>query len=143
MVESKYVTFIGDICVAVNPFAPHPFARSKAWVQYNASKHPESKHYRFDDYIKCAPDDNGDRGEIKALEPHCWTVADQAYTTMQSTRPWKDQAVLICGESGAGKTECCKFVLDYLLAKKGSAVEKLTDKLIATNEPLECFGDAS
>jgi len=50
--------------------------------------------------------------------------------------------VLICGESGAGKTECCKFVLAYLIAKKESTVENIDGKLMATNDPLEAFGNA-
>lgn len=53
-----------------------------------------------------------------------------------------DQAVLICGESGAGKTECCKFVLNYLINKKESTVADLAEKLMDTNDPLEAFGNA-
>eukprot|EP01052_Picozoa_sp_SAG31_P015862 SAG31_NODE_1032_length_10231_cov_3.718417_2_plen_1552_part_00 len=138
MVQSKYVTFIGDICVAVNPFAPYPYAKSTAWVQYDKKNNPDVDHYKFESYLSAKPDVRSN----KDLQPHCWSVADLAYNTMQKTTPWKNQAVLICGESGAGKTECCKFVLNYLLAKKGSSVDGLQEKLIATNEPLEAFGNA-
>ena len=63
-------------------------------------------------------------------------------TSVRATGEGKNQAVLICGESGAGKTECCKFVLAYLIAKKESTVERLDEKLMATNDPLEAFGNA-
>ena len=62
-------------------------------------------------------------------------------TSVRATGEGKNQAVLICGESGAGKTECCKFVLAYLIAKKESTVERLDEKLMATNDPLEAFGN--
>ena len=66
-------------------------------------------------------------------------------TVVPSTRVWS--VLLVSSYFAApshvqGKTECCKFVLQYLMAKKGSSIENLTDKLIATNEPLECFGNA-
>ena len=47
-------------------------------------------------------------------------MAELAYAEL--TGESKDQAVLICGESGAGKTECCKFVLNYLISKRESTV---------------------
>jgi myosin heavy subunit len=76
----------------------------------------------------------------KKLQPHPWAVGDMAYREL--LEEGNNQAVLICGESGAGKTECCKFVLDFLVAKKESLVENLTEKLLATNDPLEAFGNA-
>jgi hypothetical protein len=120
-VKSYYSTFIGKICVAVNPFAPQ-----KAWVN----------SFDIKEYLAAKPDVIS----CKRLEPHSWTVADLAYTEMLRER--KNQAILICGESGAGKTECCKFVLQYLMHKKASTVENLSDKIMATNDPLEAFGNA-
>lgn len=135
-VESKYTAFIGNICIAVNPFAPWPYAGSTAWVQYDKKNNPDCKSYNMQHYIDAKPDVASNRD----LEPHCWSVADLAYVTLKKSG--KNQAVLICGESGAGKTECCKFVLNYLMDKEGSSIPNLTDKLISTNEPLECFGNA-
>jgi hypothetical protein len=120
-VTSYYCTFIGAICVATNPFAPQ-----KAW----------KNTFKIEDYLKSEVPvmDN------KKLQPHPWCVADMAYNEMLNEG--NNQAVLICGESGAGKTECCKFVLAYLIAKKETTVENLDDKLMATNDPLEAFGNA-
>jgi hypothetical protein len=76
----------------------------------------------------------------KKLQPHPWCVGDMSYRELLTEG--NNQAVLICGESGAGKTECCKFVLQFLIAKKESTVANLTEKLLATNDPLEAFGNA-
>ena len=120
-VKSYYCTFIGQICVATNPFAPQ-----KAWVNT----------FKIEDYLQSKEPVMLN----KKLQPHPWCVADMAYNEL--LHEGKNQAVLICGESGAGKTECCKFVLAYLIAKKESTVENLADKLMATNDPLEAFGNA-
>ena len=134
MIECKYTAFIGDICIAVNPFAPYPYAGSKAWVQYDANCKPDweydsgqCKSYNMQHYIDAKPDVRSN----PQLEPHCWSVADLAYTTLQKVG--KNQAVLICGESGAGKTECCKFVLTYLMAKKVRGQRTTTGRLCVQN----------
>jgi hypothetical protein len=121
-VTSRYCTFIGNICVATNPFAPQG-----AWVN----------SFRIEDYLGAQPSVLAHKDR---LQPHPWAVADMAYRELLDER--KNQAVLICGESGAGKTECSKFVLAYLIGKKESTVPNLAEKLMDTNEPLEAFGNA-
>ena len=121
-VVSFYCTNIGPICCAVNPFSP------AGGVWKNA--------YKQDEYVNSKlPVAENDK-----LQPHPWAVGDMAYREMLDEG--KNQAVLICGESGAGKTECCKFVLAFLIAKKESTVENLAEKLMDTNDPLEAFGNA-
>jgi len=121
-VQSLYSTFIGAICVAVNPFSPG----GGVW----------KNTFKFEDYVQSKEPVMLN----KKLEPHPWSVGDMAYRELLEER--NNQAVLICGESGAGKTECCKFVLAFLIAKKESTVERLDEKLMATNDPLEAFGNA-
>jgi myosin heavy subunit len=120
-VESHYCTFIGQICVATNPFAPQ-----KAW----------KNTFKIGDYLSSKEPVIVN----KRLQPHPWAVADMAYNEL--VEEGKNQAVLICGESGAGKTECCKMVLEYVTNKKESTIDGIIDKLMATNDPLEAFGNA-
>merc|ERR1711899_43429 len=59
----------------------------------------------------------------------------------------KNQAMLITGESGAGKTENTKKVISYLalVASSGKKSEKkvsLEDQIVATNPILESYGNA-
>ena len=52
------------------------------------------------------------RGKKKnEVPPHLYLVADQAYTCMMRDR--ENQSMLITGESGAGKTENTKKVIQY------------------------------
>jgi len=53
----------------------------------------------------------------------------------------KDQSVVICGESGAGKTESATYILNCLTFKSG-ALSTLNKQIIASSELLESFGNA-
>ena len=46
------------------------------------------------------------------MPPHLWAIAEGAYRNMLQNK--KDNAMLITGESGAGKTENTKKVITYL-----------------------------
>ena len=55
--------------------------------------------------------------KIGELQPHIFAIGDNAYTNMR--RYDQDQAIIISGESGAGKTESTKLILQYLAAISG------------------------
>merc|ERR1712089_61870 len=80
------------------------------------------------------------------VPPHLWAIAECAYRNMLQNK--KDNAMLITGESGAGKTENTKKVITYLAmvaaggGKKQEKKVSLEDQIVATNPILESYGNA-
>jgi myosin heavy subunit len=68
-----------------------------------------------------------------------FAIAAEAYKRLMDERV--NQAVIISGESGAGKTEATKTVLQYLseVAGSDSGVEQ---EILQSNPVLEAFGNA-
>ena len=60
--------------------------------------------------------------------PHIYWVADHAYHRMCSSNA--DQVLLISGESGAGKTETTKFIVEHLAHVCGKRVDNLHEKIV-------------
>ncbi|KAI6232049.1 hypothetical protein M3Y95_00445800 [Aphelenchoides besseyi] len=75
--------------------------------------------------------------------PHIFAIADCAYRSMLQER--EDQSILCTGESGAGKTENTKKVIQYLAhvasSNRGKTGE-LEQQLLQTNPVLEAFGNS-
>ena len=56
-----------------------------------------------------------------------------------------DQAVVISGESGAGKTESAKMVISYVVGRAsavGSSLDNIEERLLQSSPILEAFGNA-
>ncbi|AMD22178.1 HGL162Cp [Eremothecium sinecaudum] len=79
-------------------------------------------------------------------KPHIFAVAEQAYRNLLTQK--QDQSILVTGESGAGKTENTKKILQYLasitsdeklLLKNSESFER---KILQSNPILEAFGNA-
>ena len=90
------------------------------------------------------------------MEPHVFAIADRSYRQMMGEER-KSQAILISGESGAGKTESTKIVMLYLTTlgnlgtndgpddggADGEGAElSVMQKVLQSNPVLEAFGNA-
>lgn len=116
-------TYSGQILIAVNPHKPlkHLYG-SRMMAQYRGIP--------FGD-----------------LSPHTYAVAEAAYSAMMIDE--KRQAILISGESGAGKTESAKMVMQYLAHRSGSkfgdtigSATPIEQQILESNPLLEAFGNA-
>ena len=77
------------------------------------------------------------------MPPHIFAIAETAYSQLINYKT--NQAVIITGESGAGKTESAKFILQYIAAvSRGESdeVHRVKNVVLATNPLLEAFGNA-
>ncbi|XP_075265474.1 unconventional myosin-XV-like isoform X2 [Convolutriloba macropyga] len=76
--------------------------------------------------------------------PHLYAVANEAYINVCSKG--EDQVIIVSGESGAGKTESTKLILQYLtsvsLQGKLSKGKLISDRLLESSPLLESFGNA-
>lgn len=77
------------------------------------------------------------------VPPHVFAIAESAYYNMNAYQD--NQCVIISGESGAGKTEAAKRIMQYIANVSGgqsSEIQEVKDMVLATNPLLESFGNA-
>ena len=120
--QSKMIhTYSGLFVVVVNPYKRYPIYTHRVAKIYLGKRRNE-------------------------VPPHLWAIAETAYRGMLNNT--KNQAMLITGESGAGKTENTKKVITYLAmvatgaGKKSEKKVSLEDQIVATNPILESYGNA-
>lgn len=106
-------TNIGSILVSVNPYQLMPIYTPAVMEQY--------------------------RRQLPNLPPHPFNLADQCYRAIFDEK--RSQSILVSGESGAGKTEAVKVVLQYLTEVAGSS-SGVEQKILLANPILEAFGNA-
>eukprot|EP01025_Chloroclados_australasicus_P040985 TRINITY_DN4316_c0_g2_i1.p1 TRINITY_DN4316_c0_g2~~TRINITY_DN4316_c0_g2_i1.p1 ORF type:complete len:1132 (-),score=113.18 TRINITY_DN4316_c0_g2_i1:883-4278(-) len=129
--EDQIYTFSSNILIAINPHKPMPHQTTPdVQIGYHNTilgEHP----------------------------PHVYAIAEQAFSVMLNDG--QKQAILISGESGAGKTESAKMVMQYL-AKRAQPVSVYKDRfkrqssfmevapieeqVLESNPLLEAFGNA-
>ncbi|GLD72665.1 myosin VIIAa [Lates japonicus] len=90
--EKLIYTYTGSILVAVNPYQLLPIYTADQIRLYTNKK-------------------------IGEMPPHIFAIADNCYFNMQRNN--RDQCCIISGESGAGKTESTKLILQFLAAISG------------------------
>ncbi|XP_061088621.1 myosin-9-like isoform X1 [Conger conger] len=120
-------TYSGLFCVVINPYKYLPIYSEEIVEMYKGKKRHE-------------------------MPPHIYAITDTAYRSMMQDR--EDQAILCTGESGAGKTENTKKVIQYLafvasshkIKKDQNATTlshgELEKQLLQANPILEAFGNA-
>ncbi|KAM4539467.1 unconventional myosin-Ig [Odontesthes bonariensis] len=117
--KGRIYTYIGEVVVSVNPYQ------------------------QMDIYGKDTVDAYRGR-ELYENPPHLYAVSDAAYKAMK--RRAKDTCIVISGESGAGKTEASKYIMQYIAAitnpTQRAEVESVKNVLLKSNCVLEAFGNA-
>ena len=79
--------------------------------------------------------------EMDDMPPHVYGIAEQAY--QQIVSDGANQSILVSGESGAGKTESVKIMMQYLaVVSKSGGENKVAAQVLASNPLLEAFGNA-
>ena len=82
---------------------------------------------------------------MSELPPHVYAIAEDAYQKIldAEARNGNNQSVLVSGESGAGKTEAVKIMMNYLAAvSRAGETNLIAQQVLASNPLLEAFGNA-
>eukprot|EP00937_MAST-01D_sp_MAST-1D-sp2_P004213 g4213.t1 len=140
--QSRIYTYIGHVLLSVNPFKPIGGLYGPSQIKRYLGRY----HYEN--------------------PPHVYATAESAYRNLVQTHT--PQCVLVSGESGSGKTEAAKRLMEYIAAvaaegggqhtrgKKGRGaaaagggllhggvdVAMVKDRLLQSNPLLETFGNA-
>ncbi|XP_039972878.1 myosin-16-like [Xiphias gladius] len=120
-VSMRIYTYSGLFCVTINPYKWLPIYGAKVAQIYKGKKRNE-------------------------VPPHLFSISDNAYHDMMMEH--ENQSMLITGESGAGKTENTKKVIQYFAnvgasgSKASDSKGSLEDQIIQANPVLEAFGNA-
>ncbi|EOD27387.1 hypothetical protein EMIHUDRAFT_457182 [Emiliania huxleyi CCMP1516] len=123
--KGRIYTGLGPVVISVNPFKPIDGLYSVGLRNKYQTRHRHE------------------------LPPHVFAVADTALKASHAGGACSRQCILVSGESGAGKTEAAKRLLEYIAATSSSSGGGATasrspihEKLLGSNPLLEAFGNA-
>ncbi|KAJ5759946.1 hypothetical protein N7520_007102 [Penicillium odoratum] len=117
-------TYSGLFLVTINPYCPLPIYTNEYVKMYKGRGREETR-------------------------PHIFAMADEAFRNL--VEEGENQSILVTGESGAGKTENTKKVIQYLAAVATSdtpyarsgtkQISNLSQQILRANPILEAFGN--
>ncbi|VEL10762.1 unnamed protein product [Protopolystoma xenopodis] len=132
--KDKIYTYVANILIAVNPYCDiRDLFSHKTIAKYKGKS-------------------------LGTLPPHVYAIADKAFRDIRTCK--ESQAIIVSGESGAGKTETTKHILQYLTTaygahsgpieariNEGRFILNITNGIyqlvnLRTNPLLEAFGNA-
>lgn len=130
--NSKPYTRTGDIIVAMNPF------------QWFTELYTEQKRVYYSDKLVWEKNDADIRSRI---EPHVYETSSMSFKDLVYGQ--QDQSILVSGESGAGKTETVKIMMNHIASvqrgpDKGhsNTTDPVVNRVLMSNSLLEAFGNA-
>lgn len=110
-------TYIGNVLISVNPFKRLP-CTAPTEIEKHVGHYPHE------------------------LPPNIYALSELAYRRLVHQK--ENQCIIISGESGAGKTEASKLIMQYVAAVSGNegGVVRVKDMILESNPVLEAFGNA-
>ncbi|CDK26633.1 unnamed protein product [Kuraishia capsulata CBS 1993] len=129
-------TYSGLFLVAINPYKSLNIYNDDFIQMYRGStlqKKQEDSAWSESSQRYTRPD---------ALKPHIFATAEEAFQKLLQGK--KNQSILVTGESGAGKTENTKKVIQYItsVASSSDGKNNFEQQIIQANPILESFGNA-
>ena len=126
--KDEIFTNVGETLIIVNPYQIIPGLYTQE---------------KMDEIINLCNENSIDK--FVRGHPHCFDTT--MHTIYDLIHIGKNQALVISGESGAGKTECAKLCMKfiaYYFGNKNSEKKEISleDKILACNPVLEAFGNA-
>lgn len=147
----KPYTRVGDIMIAMNPFVwidelyltetRDLYSKNLIWLSHE-DEEIQSNDFHLNEQKKMY--------DRLGFEPHVYEVSALAYRGLAVTGT--DQTILVTGESGAGKTETAKIVMNHLATVQLTRPEGVDDshhasqeivaRVIKSSPVFEAFGNA-
>ncbi|KOO21906.1 myosin family protein with dil domain [Chrysochromulina tobinii] len=110
-------TYTSNILIVLNPFQPLPIYGNDKMQPYVSKP-------------------------LGIAEPHTYAMGEEAYKTLVKTQ--RNQALVVSGESGAGKTETNKHLMTFLAwrSKSETVGNDIAQVMLLANPVLEAVGNA-
>ncbi|KAF8684726.1 Myosin Large ATPase [Rhizoctonia solani] len=134
--NGEIYTYIGQVLISVNPFRGMALDVSSDQMLTSLSS------LDLGIYTEAVLESYKGKNRLE-MPPHVFAIAESSYYNMKSYK--ENQCVIISGESGAGKTEAAKRIMQYIAAVSGgqdSSITEIKEMVLATNPLLESFGCA-